>query len=46
MKDLLTDLLKLTKNNWKTILVIVLTFYFINSYLDIKQGILDGWANK
>jgi len=41
-----TDLINFTKNNWKTILTIVLIFYFMNSYPDIKLGIMDGWMGK
>jgi hypothetical protein len=46
MKHLLTDLVSLVKNNWKTIFTIVLVFYFMNSYSDIKLGIMDGWMGK
>jgi transcriptional regulator with XRE-family HTH domain len=38
-----TDLKTLVRNNWKTILWIVLVVLFISNYDDIKSGILDGW---
>jgi transcriptional regulator with XRE-family HTH domain len=38
-----TDLKTLVRNNWKTILWIVLVVFFISNYDDIKSGILDGW---
>jgi len=43
MRNLLTDIVSLFRNNWKVILVILLTFYILNSYSDIKLGIMDGW---
>jgi hypothetical protein len=46
MQQLITDLKTLIKNNWKSILMIALVLYLLNSYQDIKQGIIDGWANK
>jgi transcriptional regulator with XRE-family HTH domain len=38
-----TDLKTLVRNNWKTILWIVLVVLFVSNYDDIKSGILDGW---
>jgi transcriptional regulator with XRE-family HTH domain len=38
-----TDLKTLVRNNWKTLLWIVLVVFFISNYDDIKSGILDGW---
>jgi hypothetical protein len=46
MRNLLTDLINLTKNNWKAILVVALAFYIIHSYTDIKLGIMDGLMGK
>ena len=46
MQTLLTDLNYLIKKHWKTILIIVLSFYFIHNYSDIKHGILDGFTEK
>jgi len=46
MRNLLTDLVGLFRNNWKAILVITLAFYIFNSYSDIKLGIMDGWFNR
>jgi hypothetical protein len=46
METLLTDLNYLIRNHWKTIFLLVLTFYFLYSWPDIKQGMLDGWAGK
>jgi hypothetical protein len=46
MQQLITDFKILIKNNWKFILMIAVVLYLLNSYQDIKQGIIDGWANK
>jgi predicted PurR-regulated permease PerM len=46
MQTLSTDFMNLIRNHWKTIFLLVLTFYFLYSWPDIKQGILDGWAGK
>jgi transcriptional regulator with XRE-family HTH domain len=43
MNQLMNDLKTLVRNNWKTILWIVLVVLFISNYDDIKSGILDGW---
>jgi len=46
MKQLVTDLKTLILNNWKAILLIAVVAYFISNYMDVKQGIKDGWLNK
>ncbi len=46
MQTLLSDLKSLIRTHWKTILVIILTFYLLYSYPDIKQGIMDGWLGR
>jgi transcriptional regulator with XRE-family HTH domain len=43
MNQLMNDLKTLVRNNWKTILWIVLVVLFVSNYDDIKSGILDGW---
>ncbi len=43
MNQLINDLKTLVRNNWKTILWIVLVVFFVSNYDDIKSGILDGW---
>ena len=43
MNQLMNDLKTLVRNNWKTLLWIVLVVFFISNYDDIKSGILDGW---
>ncbi|MEN9703818.1 MAG: helix-turn-helix domain-containing protein [Aquirufa sp.] len=43
MNQLINDLKTLVRNNWKTILWIVLVVLFVSNYEDIKSGILDGW---
>jgi transcriptional regulator with XRE-family HTH domain len=43
MNQLINDLKTLVRNNWKTILWIVLVVLFVSNYDDIKSGILDGW---
>ena len=43
MNQLMNDLKTLVRNNWKTILWIVLIVLFVSNYDDIKSGILDGW---
>jgi hypothetical protein len=46
MKQLMSDVQILFKNNWKLILVITISFYLFYSYPDIKQGIMDGWTGR
>jgi hypothetical protein len=46
MKALLSDLESLIRTHWKTILGIMLTFYLLYSFPDIKQGIMDAWTGK
>jgi hypothetical protein len=46
MQQLSQDLKTLILNNWKTILAIVVIFYLLYSYSDIKQGIVDAWMNQ
>jgi transcriptional regulator with XRE-family HTH domain len=46
MNQLINDLKTLVRNNWKTILWIVLVVSFISNYDDIKSGILDGWNDS
>jgi hypothetical protein len=43
MNQLINDLKTLVRNNWKTILWIVLVVLFVSNYEDIKSGIFDGW---
>jgi transcriptional regulator with XRE-family HTH domain len=43
MNQLMNDLKTLVRNNWKTLLWIVLVVLFVSNYDDIKSGILDGW---
>jgi hypothetical protein len=45
MNTLFSDMYRLVKNQWKTILIIVLVFWFHSNYPDIKAGITDGWGN-
>lgn len=46
MNTLSTDLINVIKTHWKTIFLMVLAFYLLHSWPDIKQGILDGWAGR
>lgn len=46
MNQLLNDLKTLLKNNWKILLLIILVFFLISNYADIKAGIMDGWNAK
>lgn len=46
MNTLSIDLKNGIKTHWKTLILIVLAFYFLYSWPDIKQGILDGWAGR
>jgi hypothetical protein len=46
MNTLSTDLINVIKTHWKTLFLIVLAFYLLHSWPDIKQGIEDGWMNK
>jgi hypothetical protein len=46
MNQLINDLKKLVKNNWKIILLIIAIVFLISNYTDIKSGIIDGWNQK
>jgi transcriptional regulator with XRE-family HTH domain len=46
MDKLLTDLKALFKNHWKLILKVVLVFWLLSNYTDIKKGILDAWGGN
>ena len=46
MQQLITDFKILIKNNWKSILMIAVVLYLLNSYQDIKSGITDGWMSR
>ena len=46
MNTLSTDLKNGIKTHWKTIFLVALTFYFLHSWPDIKQGVIDGWMNR
>ena len=46
MNQFINDLKNLFRNNWKTILWIVLVILFISNYEEIKSGIVDGWKAK
>jgi transcriptional regulator with XRE-family HTH domain len=46
MNQFLTDLKTLIKTHWKTILLIIIVFFIISNYTEIKSGIIDGWAGK
>jgi hypothetical protein len=46
MKQLILDFQNLFKNNWKIILIIVISVNLFYSYPDIKQGIMDGWNGR
>ena len=46
MNQLLNDLKTLLKNNWKILLLIILVFFLISNYADIKAGLMDGWNAK
>jgi len=46
MKQLVKDLKTLIINNWKIILVIIVVFFILSNYTEIKSGIIDGWAGK
>ena len=46
MNQFVNDLKTLVINNWKIILLIVLIFFFISNYNEIKLGIMEGWNGK
>jgi hypothetical protein len=46
MNQFLTDLKTLVKTHWKTILLIIIVFFILSNYTEIKSGIIDGWAGK
>jgi len=46
MNQFINDVKILVKNHWKVLLIIVLAVWLVNSYTDIKAGIMDGWNGK
>ncbi len=46
MNQFITDLKALVKNHWKVLALIVLGIWLVNSYTDIKAGIMDGWNGR
>lgn len=46
MDKLLTDLKALFKNHWKLILKVVLVFWLLSNYTELKKGILDAWGGN
>jgi len=46
MKALVSDAQSLITNHWKGLLAIALTLYLINTYPDIKQGVVDGLLGR
>lgn len=46
MKQLITDLKNLVRNNWKLLLTIFIVILLILNYTEIKSGIIDGWNKK
>lgn len=46
MNQFIADLKTLIKNNWKVLALIILVIWLLNSYSDIKAGIMDGWHGK
>ena len=46
MNQFINDLKTLVKNHWKILVIIILAIWLVNSYTDIKSGIMDGWNGK
>ena len=46
MNQFINDLKTLVKNHWKVLAIIMLAIWLVNSYTDIKAGIMDGWNGK
>jgi hypothetical protein len=46
MNQFVSDLKLVIQKNWKVILLVCLVIWLLNSYTDIKSGILDGWNSK
>jgi len=46
MKQLISDLKNVIKNNWKFLLIVFIVILFILNYTELKSGIIDGWKNK
>lgn len=46
MNQFINDLKTLVKNHWKILTIIILAIWLVNSYTDIKAGIMDGWNGK
>ncbi len=46
MKELLKDIKTFLIKHRFTILCIIVIAYLVIDWVDIKQGIIDGWLNK
>ena len=46
MNQFIIDIKTLVKNNWKVLALIILVIWLLNSYSDIKAGVMDGWNGK
>ena len=46
MNQFITDLKTLVKTHWKVLTLIILVIWLLNSYSDIKAGVMDGWDGK
>ena len=46
MNQFITDLKTLVKTHWKVLTLIILVIWLLNSYSDIKAGVMDGWNGK
>ena len=46
MNQFITDLKTLVKNYWKVLTIIILAIWLVNSYTEIKAGVMDGWNGK
>jgi len=46
MNQLVFDLKKLVKNNWKILAIILTIILFLMNYSDIKSGFVDAWNGK
>jgi transcriptional regulator with XRE-family HTH domain len=46
MNQFIIDLKTLVKNHWKVLVIIILAIWLVNSYTEIKAGVMDGWNGK
>jgi transcriptional regulator with XRE-family HTH domain len=46
MNQFIHDMIRLLKTHWKPIALLILLFWMLGNYTDIKRGIMDGWIGR